>query len=55
MGFSWILSSARKDDAEEDIAKYEGKWAIEEPADSPLKGDLGLVLKVSSQPYSYVI
>jgi len=32
---------------EEDIAKYDGKWSLEEPKESSLEGDLGLVLKVS--------
>ncbi|XP_013389410.1 calnexin isoform X1 [Lingula anatina] len=41
----WILSDTKKDDTEEAIAKYEGKWNIEEPKSNPLQGDLGLVLK----------
>uniref|UniRef100_A0A671UHB5 Calnexin n=1 Tax=Sparus aurata TaxID=8175 RepID=A0A671UHB5_SPAAU len=31
--------------ADEDIAKYDGKWAVEEMKDSKLPGDKGLVLK----------
>ncbi|XP_072251284.1 calnexin isoform X1 [Leuresthes tenuis] len=41
----WVLSKAKKDDADEDIAKYDGKWAVEEMKDSKLPGDKGLVLK----------
>ncbi|XP_042348876.1 calnexin [Plectropomus leopardus] len=41
----WVMSSAKKDDADEDIAKYDGKWAVEEMKDSKLPGDQGLVLK----------
>jgi len=41
----WIVSQAKKDGAEEAIAKYDGKWSIEEPTDNPLQRDLGLVLK----------
>ncbi|CAN9514631.1 unnamed protein product [Ophioblennius macclurei] len=41
----WVLSSAKKDDADEEIAKYDGKWAVEEMKDSKLPGDKGLVLK----------
>lgn len=44
---SWIKSQAKKDDVEEDIAKYDGKWSVEEPKDSALDGDLGLTLKVT--------
>ncbi|XP_077388459.1 calnexin isoform X2 [Festucalex cinctus] len=42
---SWVLSSAKKDDTDEDIAKYDGKWSVEEMKDSKLPGDKGLVLK----------
>ncbi|XP_051920384.1 calnexin isoform X2 [Hippocampus zosterae] len=42
---SWVLSSAKKDDTDEDIAKYDGKWEVEEMKDSKLPGDKGLVLK----------
>uniref|UniRef100_A0A667ZAR2 Calnexin n=1 Tax=Myripristis murdjan TaxID=586833 RepID=A0A667ZAR2_9TELE len=42
---SWVLSSAKKDDTDDEIAKYDGKWAVEEMIDSKLPGDKGLVLK----------
>ncbi|KAI3351545.1 hypothetical protein L3Q82_020228, partial [Scortum barcoo] len=45
----WVQSSAKKEDADEDIAKYDGKWAVEEMKDSKLPGDKGLVLKSKSQ------
>uniref|UniRef100_A0A3P9HPN4 Calnexin n=1 Tax=Oryzias latipes TaxID=8090 RepID=A0A3P9HPN4_ORYLA len=41
----WVLSKAKKDAADEEIAKYDGKWAVEEMKDSKLPGDKGLVLK----------
>ncbi|CAK6979822.1 calnexin [Scomber scombrus] len=41
----WVVSSAKKEGADEDIAKYDGKWAVEEMRDSKLPGDKGLVLK----------
>ncbi|XP_076319560.1 calnexin-like isoform X1 [Tachypleus tridentatus] len=41
----WIVSQAKKDDAEETIAKYSGKWSVEEAEKNGLVGDLGLVLK----------
>ncbi|XP_069055602.1 calnexin [Pleurodeles waltl] len=40
----WILSKAKKEDIDEDIAKYDGKWEVEEMKDSRLPGDKGLVL-----------
>uniref|UniRef100_A0A8C5DFP7 Calnexin n=1 Tax=Gouania willdenowi TaxID=441366 RepID=A0A8C5DFP7_GOUWI len=41
----WVLSSAKKEDTDEEIAKYDGKWSVEEMKDSKLPGDKGLVLK----------
>ncbi|GBL82808.1 Calnexin, partial [Araneus ventricosus] len=41
----WISSEAKKEGIEENIAKYDGKWAVEEAERNGLKGDLGLVLK----------
>ncbi|CAH0561016.1 unnamed protein product [Brassicogethes aeneus] len=41
----WVKSSAKKEGIEEDIAKYDGEWAIEEPVKDGLLGDKGLVLK----------
>ncbi|XP_043674244.1 calnexin-like [Vespula pensylvanica] len=42
---TWILSEAKKDNIDEDIAKYDGIWTIEEPKTPIQDGDLGLVLK----------
>ncbi|XP_072368791.1 LOW QUALITY PROTEIN: calnexin [Scyliorhinus torazame] len=42
---SWVMSKAKKEDADEDIAKYDGKWEVEEMKDTKLHGDMGLVLK----------
>lgn len=41
----WIKSTAKKDDIDESLAKYDGEWAVEEPHRQILKGDLGMVLK----------
>ncbi|XP_078683407.1 calnexin-like isoform X1 [Branchiostoma floridae x Branchiostoma belcheri] len=41
----WVLSEAKKEGVAEDIAKYDGKWAVEEPEEQAMSGDLGLVLK----------
>uniref|UniRef100_A0A7P0T8N1 Calnexin n=1 Tax=Homo sapiens TaxID=9606 RepID=A0A7P0T8N1_HUMAN len=40
----WILSKAKKDDTDDEIAKYDGKWEVEEMKESKLPGDKGLVL-----------
>ncbi|XP_063970480.1 calnexin-like [Lytechinus pictus] len=45
LGSKWVPSKAKKDGVDEDISKYDGKWAIEEAETSPLAGDMGLVLK----------
>ncbi|KAL7288079.1 hypothetical protein TKK_0017868 [Trichogramma kaykai] len=42
---SWIQSKAKKDGIDEDIAKYDGKWLLEEPKRGVESGNLGLVLK----------
>lgn len=42
---NWIKSEAKKDNIEDEIAKYDGLWAVESPQKDGLKGDLGLVLK----------
>ncbi|XP_075544785.1 calmegin-like isoform X1 [Dermacentor variabilis] len=41
----WVVSEAKKDGAEESVAKYDGKWEVEASSKSHLRGDLGLVLK----------
>lgn len=42
---NWVLSEAKKEGIDEDIAKYDGVWEIEPPVRDGLGGDLGLVLK----------
>lgn len=41
----WIRSKAKKEGIDEDIAKYDGVWSLEEPQKSILRNDQGLVLK----------
>ncbi|XP_078810477.1 calmegin isoform X1 [Oryzias latipes] len=41
----WQLSKTMKEDADEEIAKYDGKWAVEQLKENKVPGDLGLVLK----------
>ncbi|KAL3878356.1 hypothetical protein ACJMK2_030717 [Sinanodonta woodiana] len=48
----WVLSEAKKDGADENIAKYDGKWSVEEPTDNLIQGDLGLVLKTKAKHHA---
>ncbi|XP_012687356.2 calnexin isoform X2 [Clupea harengus] len=41
----WITSKAKKDGIDEEIAKYDGEWEVEDMKDTKLPGDKGLVLK----------
>jgi calnexin len=40
-----VLSEAKKDGADDEVAKYDGEWSVEAPEENGLTGDLGLVLK----------
>jgi calnexin len=42
---NWVKSQAKKDDIADEIAKYDGEWAVESPQRNLLANDLGLVLK----------
>ncbi|XP_037327406.2 calmegin [Pungitius pungitius] len=42
---SWQLSKTVKGDADDEIAKYDGKWAVEPLKENKVPGDQGLVLK----------
>ncbi|XP_033105970.1 calnexin-like [Anneissia japonica] len=52
LGTSWIPSEAKKDGVEDEIAKYDGKWKVEEPSKQSLVGDLGLVLKSKAKHHA---
>ncbi|KAI0216388.1 Calnexin [Lamellibrachia satsuma] len=41
----WVKSEAKKDGVEDNIARYDGEWKLEEPKENALKGDFGIVLK----------
>ncbi|TKS69252.1 Calnexin IP90 [Collichthys lucidus] len=41
----WQPSKTVKGDADDDIAKYDGKWAVEQLKENKVPGDQGLVLK----------
>ncbi|KAH9489037.1 hypothetical protein Btru_039681 [Bulinus truncatus] len=48
----WVQSQAKKDGAEDTLAKYDGKWSIEEPKENPIIRDLGLVLKSKAKHHA---
>ncbi|XP_070296276.1 calnexin isoform X2 [Salvelinus sp. IW2-2015] len=41
----WQVSKTMKEDADEEIAKYDGKWSVEQLKENKVPGDMGLVLK----------
>ncbi|XP_009067527.1 PREDICTED: calmegin isoform X2 [Acanthisitta chloris] len=41
----WVLSKTKKEDTDDDIAKYDGRWEVEELRENTVPGDRGLVLK----------
>ncbi|XP_041973340.1 calnexin-like [Aricia agestis] len=45
----WVVSEAKKQGVDEDIAKYDGKWEIQAPSRHILKNDLGLVLTTEAK------
>ncbi|XP_076001701.1 calmegin isoform X2 [Genypterus blacodes] len=42
---SWQVSKTVKEDADDDVAKYDGKWAVEQLKENKVPGDQGLILK----------
>ncbi|XP_075716535.1 calmegin [Rhinoderma darwinii] len=48
----WVLSKTMKEDADEDISKYDGQWELEELKENKLSGDLGLVLKSTARHHA---
>ena len=45
----WVKSAAKKDDTDEDIAKYNGEWEVKEPDSPTVIGDKGLVLTTKAR------
>ncbi|KAM6120429.1 calmegin isoform 2-T2 [Pterocles gutturalis] len=41
----WVLSKTKKDDVDDNTAKYDGRWEVEELKENTVPGDRGLVLK----------
>jgi hypothetical protein len=48
----WVKSESKKEEVDEDIAKYDGEWNIEAGQENPLKGDLGLSLKSKAKHHA---
>lgn len=48
----WVLSQAKKDGAEESIAKYDGKWELAEAETNALQGDLSLILQSKAKHHA---
>ncbi|XP_054717825.1 calnexin-like [Uloborus diversus] len=48
----WVVSEAKKDGAEDEVAKYDGQWSVEEAEKNGLTGDLGLVLKSKARHHA---
>ncbi|XP_051475074.1 calmegin [Apus apus] len=41
----WVLSKTKKEDTDDSIAKYDGRWEVEKLKENTVPGDRGLVLK----------
>ncbi|XP_032915658.1 calmegin isoform X2 [Catharus ustulatus] len=41
----WVLSVTLKEDTDDNVAKYDGRWEVEELKENAMPGDKGLVLK----------
>ncbi|NXP46856.1 CLGN protein, partial [Heliornis fulica] len=41
----WVLSKTKKEDMDGNVAKYDGRWEVEELKKNTVSGDRGLVLK----------
>ncbi|OUC39741.1 calreticulin family protein [Trichinella nativa] len=52
IGKKWILSMAKKEGVDEDIAKYDGEWAIGEWNEPLLKYDYGLIVKKKARHHA---
>ncbi|CAG5135405.1 unnamed protein product, partial [Candidula unifasciata] len=48
----WVYSQAKKDGADADVAKYDGRWSVDEPIDNPIDRDLGLIMKSKAKHHA---
>ena len=45
----WVKSEAKKDDTDEDIAKYNAEWEVKEAETNLVQGDVGMVLTTKAR------
>ncbi|XP_010609195.1 calmegin [Fukomys damarensis] len=48
----WALSQAKKDDMDDEISMYDGRWEIEGLKENQVPGDRGLVMKSSAKHHA---
>ncbi|XP_018098778.1 calnexin isoform X1 [Xenopus laevis] len=48
----WVLSKTVKEEFDGEIAKYDGKWEVEELKENKVPGDMGLVLKSTARHHA---
>ncbi|XP_025067499.1 calmegin isoform X1 [Alligator sinensis] len=48
----WVLSKTKKEDTDENIAKYDGRWEVEGLKENTVPGDQGLVLKSTAKHHA---
>ncbi|CAD5215308.1 unnamed protein product [Bursaphelenchus okinawaensis] len=52
IGTVWKKSEAKKEGAEESLAKYDGQWEVSPPSKIVLDGDLGLVVRSKARHHA---
>ncbi|VDP26587.1 unnamed protein product [Heligmosomoides polygyrus] len=52
IGKRWILSTAKKDGVDSEIAKYNGKWEIGLPSEVSIEGDYGLIVRTKARHHA---
>lgn len=52
IGKKWMKSTAKKEGVDQEIAKFNGEWAIESPSHVVIDGDYGLVVKTKARHHA---
>ncbi|KIH65401.1 calreticulin family protein [Ancylostoma duodenale] len=52
IGKRWILSTAKKDGVDSEIAKYNGKWEIGTSTEVSIEGDYGLIVRTKARHHA---
>lgn len=52
IGKRWLKSTAKKEGAEESIAKYNGEWAVGSPSNVVINNDYGLIVKTKARHHA---